>query len=607
MGAGVSVRQGRVAEGEGRRLILLALTCTGAAATGAAAAFAFTGAESQPGLVALARALMVGVPIAVGLYAWSRRPDERFGLVLVAAGAGWFVTTLAESRDDGAYTVGRLAGWAMEALLVYAILCFPAGRLTDRGDRAIAGAMAAVVAVLYLPQLVVAEDFSVPSPFTSCVEGCPANALFALESEPAFVDAIMRPLGAVLVLAVMAAVVVRLARRRRSSTPLTRRMLTPVFLVAMGRAGVLGVAIVVRDLDAEGQLIQVTSWLLALAVPAIALAFLAGLLRWRLFAERALQRLAECLRELPNAVTLRTAFAEAFGDPTIEIVFPEKGAAGQWMDCWGRPVTIPGPTAGRAISEVRRGGQVIAAIIHDEGLTARPELVRAGVSMAAVVLENQRLAAEAEAAMRELQDSRARIAAGAQQERRRIERDLHDGAQQRLVALRIELELAEDVVRQDPERGAARLRDLERDVDEALEELRSLAHGVYPPVLADRGLEEALRAVALRSAIRVDLVSHDVGRYSTEVEAAVYFCVLEALQNVQKHAKGARRVVVTLDGGTGDVLRFDVRDDGAGRAVLNEGTGITNMRDRLAAIGGEVDVVSKLGVGTLVRGRAPSR
>jgi signal transduction histidine kinase len=606
METAVRVPEGLLAGGDGRRFVLFVLACTGAAATVAAAAIAFAGAASQPGLVALARALMVGVPIAVGLYARSRRPDERFGLVLVAAGAGWFVTTLAESRDEAVYTVGRLAGWLMEALIVYVILSFPSGRLTDRADRAIAGATAGVVALFFLPRLLLAEDFSVPSPYTSCVEGCPGNALFALEREPAFVHAIMRPLGAVLVLAVMAAVVVRLSGRMRDSAPLTRRMLAPVFLVSMARAGLLGVAIVARDLDTEGPLLQVASWLLALAVPAIALAFLAGLLRWRLFAERALQRLAECLRGLPDALTLRTAFAEAFGDRTIEIVFPEKGAAGRWMDCWGRPVTMPVPTAGRVMSEVHRGGEVIAAIVHDEGLTARPELVRAGVSMAAVVLENQRLAAEAEAAMRELQRSRARIVAGAEQERRRIERDLHDGAQQRLVALRIELELAENLVREDPERGAARLRDLERDVDEALEELRALAHGVYPPVLADRGLDEAIRAVALRSAIRVDLVSHDVGRYSTEVEAAVYFCVLEAIQNVQKHAKGARRVVVSLDGGTGAELRFGVRDDGAGRAVLDEGAGITNMRDRLGAVGGEVDVVSRPGVGTLVRGRAPT-
>jgi signal transduction histidine kinase len=466
--------------------------------------------------------------------------------------------------------------------------------------------MAGVVAVFFLPQLVVAEDFSVPSPYTSCAGDCAGNALFALESEPAFVDGLMRPLGAVLVLAVMVAVVVRLFGRMRASTPLTRRMLVPVVGVAMARAGALGALIAARDLEVGFPVTETSAWLLALAVPAVALGLLAGLLRWRLYAERALQRLAECLRVLPDALTLRRAFADAFDDPTIEIVFPDKLGGGRWMDCWGESVSPPEPGGGRAVSEVSRGGEVIAAIVHDEGLSARPELVRAGVSMAAVVLENQRLAAETEAALRELQRSRARIAAGAEQERRRIERDLHDGAQQRLVALRIELELAEDVVRQDPERGAARLRELEGEVDEALEELRALAHGVYPPVLADRGLAEGLRAAAMRCTMRVDVVTHDVQRYSTEVEGAVYFCVLEALQNVEKHATGARRAVVTLDGG-GQQLRFSVRDDGAGEAAIEEGAGITNMRDRLAAIGGGVDVASRPGVGTVVRGHAPAR
>jgi signal transduction histidine kinase len=605
MDTAVRVPEGIAAARDARPVALLGLACMGVAATAAAAAIAL--AESGPGLVALLRALIVGVPIAAGLYALLRQPEERFGLVLVAAGAGWFVTTLAESQDDVVYTVGRIAGWVMEAGLVYVILCFPAGRLTDRRDRAIAGAMAGVVAMFYLPQLLVAEDFSVPSPYTSCVQDCPGNAAFSLEREPAFVDAIMRPLGALLVLAVMVAVVARLYRRMRVSTPLTRRVLAPVVAVAMARAGALGVLIVARDLDTGVPVLEASAWLLALAAPAIALAFLAGLLRWRLFAERALQRLAECLRELPDALTLRNAFAEAFGDPTIEIVFPERGATGRWMDCWGRPVNLPEPAAGRAVSDVSRRGEVIAAIVHDEGLGARPELVRAGVAMAAVVLENQRLAAEAEVAMRELQRSRARIAAGAEQERRRIERDLHDGAQQRLVALRIELELAEDIVRQDPERGVARLRELERDVEEALEELRALAHGVYPPVLADAGLAEAVRSAARRSAIRVDLVTRDAARYSTAVEGAVYFCVLEALQNVQKHATGARRVVVTLDGGTGEELRFSVRDDGAGAAVIDEGAGITNMRDRLGAIGGEVGIASRPGVGTIVRGHVPTR
>ena len=275
------------AVGRGARwFALYGLTVATVAASTAAAVLAHAGAESQPGLTALARALMVAVPMAVGVYAWHRGADARFGLVLFAAGAGWAVTTLAETHDPAAYTVGRAAGWLVELLVVYLILCFPTGRLGERVDRRLTGAMAAVVAVFYAPQLLVAEDFSVPSPYTSCVRDCPANALFAFEREPAFVDAVMRPLGAVLVLVVMAGVLLRLYRRMRGSTPITQRMLAPVFLIAMLRAGALGVAIVGRELEPTASAIEISAWLLAIAVPAIALAFLVGLLRWRLFAGR---------------------------------------------------------------------------------------------------------------------------------------------------------------------------------------------------------------------------------------------------------------------------------------------------------------------------------
>ena len=194
--------------------------------------------------------------------------------------------------------------------------------------------------------------------------------------------------------------------------------------------------------------------------------------------------------------------------------------------------------------------QVVAAIVHEEGLAAHPELVAAGVALAAVVLDNHRLAAEAEAAARELRRSRARIAARAAQERRRIERDIHDGAQQRLVALGIELELTETLLQSDPERGLARLRELEEELDAAVEELRSLAHGVYPALLADRGLPDALHALASRSRFEVEFQIEAVGRYGPEVESAIYFCLSEALQNVTKHATTARRVVVRVDGST---------------------------------------------------------
>jgi signal transduction histidine kinase len=603
MDTAVSVSERVPAGRDLRQVGLVAIMLAGAVATAVAAELAYAGAESRPGLPAFAHVLSVGVPIAVGLYAWYRRENRRFGILLMAAGAGWFVTTLAESDSALAYTIGRTAGWLVEILIVYLLLAFPSGRLRGRIDRQLVRAMAAAVLVLFLPQLLLAETFSVPSPFTSCVRDCPGNVLFVLDAQPGFVSGVMRPLGAVLVFAVMIGVLLRLRGTVRESTLLTRMMMAPVFAIAMVLAGALGVAIVGRELEPDAWPIEAAAWFLALTVPAIALAFLVGLLRWRLYGERALRRLAACLRSMPDAMTLRRAFAEAFGDPTIEIVFP---ADDRWTDCRGRTVDLPPADSGRAISEVRQNGVVVAAIAHDEGLRQRPELLEAGVSMAAVVLENQRLVAEAEVSLRELQESRARIASGAEQERRRIERDLHDGAQQRLVALRIELELAEDAVRAGPEVGVARLRKLEHDVEEALDELRDLAHGVYPPVLADRGLEQALRAVALGSTVRVDLVTHDIRRFPTEVEGAVYFCIREALQNVQKHATGAHRVVIRLDAGTHRELRFSVRDDGAGTPLIMEGAGMTNMRDRLAAIGGYVDVASRPGVGTVVRGRVPT-
>jgi signal transduction histidine kinase len=306
-----------------------------------------------------------------------------------------------------------------------------------------------------------------------------------------------------------------------------------------------------------------------------------------------------------HAVTLQRALAEAFGDPSLEVVFPYDGV---WVDSRGRPLTLPAAGSGRSVSRVRDNGRTVAAIVHDEALHARPELVQAGVAMAGVVLDNQRLAAEAAASLDEVRRSRARIVASAERERRRIERDLHDGAQQRLVALRIELELAEELVLEDPGQGAARLHELEQKVDEALEELRTLAHGVYPSLLSDRGLPEALEAATAGSTIPVTFEARAVARYEPEVESAVYFCILEALQNTLKHAEGARSVLVRLDGTTAGELLFSVHDDGAGApgGIVRAGAGITNMRDRLAAVGGGVAVRSSIGAGTVVRGHVPT-
>jgi signal transduction histidine kinase len=190
-------------------------------------------------------------------------------------------------------------------------------------------------------------------------------------------------------------------------------------------------------------------------------------------------------------------------------------------------------------------------------------------------------------------------------ERRRIERDLHDGAQQHLVALKMKLALLETLARKDPGRAAELATQLKTDADEALQTLRDLARGIYPPLLADQGLVAAMQAQARKASVPVEVVAVGVGRYSQELEAAVYFCCLEALQNVAKYS-GAGGATVRLSA-TNGTLDFVVNDDGQGfdPSTTPMGSGLTNMADRIDAAGGTFDLVSKPGRGTRVSGSIP--
>jgi signal transduction histidine kinase len=236
--------------------------------------------------------------------------------------------------------------------------------------------------------------------------------------------------------------------------------------------------------------------------------------------------------------------------------------------------------------------------------TARPLLD--GVSAYVIAaLNSDRLVTRLERSLAALAMSRARVMAVADEERRRIERDLHDGAQQRLVALRIKLELLAERHVADSPAEAAELRALDRDIEATLDEVRRFGRGVYPPLLADRGLEDALRAVARVAALPTTVDVRLTRRYPTEVESAVYFCAAEALQNACKHGIGASAVKITAAGV--DPLRFEVRDDGEGfdPDAVPAGSGLTNMRDRLGAVAGTLDVVSAPGAGTVVVGSIP--
>jgi signal transduction histidine kinase len=204
-----------------------------------------------------------------------------------------------------------------------------------------------------------------------------------------------------------------------------------------------------------------------------------------------------------------------------------------------------------------------------------------------------------------LRESRARVVAAADEERRRIERDLHDGAQQHLLGLAVNLKVARELGASDPARAQAILAELSNAVHAALEELRDLAHGIYPPLLAERGVADAVRGAVARSGVSGGVQADTRGRYPAEVEATVYFCCVEAIQNVAKHASQAH-VAVRLWAENGALL-FEVSDDGPGfdAAAVREGTGVTSMRDRVGALGGTLRVQAEPGEGTRITGAVP--
>ena len=553
-------------------------------------------------LIALGRVLVFAVPIAVGLWAWGRPAHERFGRLLVAAGFVWFFTTLAESSDSLVYSVGRIAGWVAEPVVILLMLAYPSGRLTTALERRLVWAAVLIVAFLYLPAALLAERYPEPSFWASCGRDCPENAFMLVETQPAFVDPWLRGVRELLTALLFLAVAGLLGRRLRGASTLLRRTLTPVLAIAIARCLLMVSWPLVREASPGSAAVDVVSWAFVLCLPAMALAFFVGLLRMELLGAHALQRLAPRIRDHAGTRELRGLLADALGDPSVELAYWVPAPRGRWVDSAGRPLELPPDGSGRSVTEVRDGDNRRIALVHDDALSDQPDFVEAAASFALAAVENQRLAAQVEASLGELRRSRARIQAAADSERRRIERDLHDGAQQRIVALRVRLELADELIREDPQRGGELFRELGAEVEEALEEVRALASGIYPPLLADRGLGEALRAVALRASLPTRVESQGLDRYPQEIEAVVYFCCLEALQNAAKHARGATRVVISIvDDGT---LRFSVSDDGDGFADAGEGSGagLVNMRDRLAAVGGEFAVESAPTRGTVVSG-----
>jgi signal transduction histidine kinase len=307
--------------------------------------------------------------------------------------------------------------------------------------------------------------------------------------------------------------------------------------------------------------------------------------------------------------------------PAEEAVVARAGVPGSaWLSMWLPRVLAGREQAALRAAPITHSGELLGLIVVERPpevpFTDEEEQVLAALArQVGLALNNLRLGSALEASLDELQmqadelrASRARVVAAADAERRRIERDLHDGAQQHLVALAVNLRLARELAESDPVGARAVLEQLAGDVHAALEEIRDLAHGIYPQLLVDRGLAEGLRAAASRAPLRARVETGAIGRYRPEVEATVYFCCVEALQNVAKHAgRDARTTLRVWE--EQEALRFEVADDGPGfdPHIEPRGSGLTNMSDRLGALGGRLSVLSARGDGTRVAGAVPLR
>jgi signal transduction histidine kinase len=557
-----------------------------ALAAGIGAAAVMAGGEDPAGGAEIAVSLLVGWSFAgSGIVAWERRPENPTGKVMVATGFAWFAHELSWSTEPLPWTLGQLFESTYLFGVGYLLITFPEGRVRTTAQRGILA-----TALLILGPLQIAWMLFGYGDTPDCA--CPEN-VFRIADAPALSEAIVRfqqLLGTPLAIAM----VVVMVRRWRAASPSRRVAIAPVLVT-----GAITFALLIPWTLNDALDEPLDDWpdaALELALAAVPVAFLAGLLRARL-ARGAVADLLVDLREQVEPGTLRDALARALRDPTLAVVYP---LGDRYVDAEGRTVALP---EGRSVTEVERDGRRIAALVHDPALGDDPDLVASAGAAAGLALENERLQAELRARLEELQASRVRIVEAAQVERRRIERDLHDGTQQRLVSVAMTLGLADSRFERDPAAVRPLVEQARGQLADALTELRELSEGIHPGILTERGLRAALEELAYGARLPLDLDVALDQRLPDRVEAAAYFVVSEALTNVAKHA-GATAVRIRVQRADGRAV-VEVADDGAGGADQTRGTGLRGLADRVDALGGKLRVESPEGRGTVVHAEIP--
>ncbi|HEY5429795.1 MAG TPA: histidine kinase, partial [Solirubrobacteraceae bacterium] len=497
--------------------------------------------------------LLVGVSLlGCGLASWRARPENRLGPVMVWTAFGWFAAQLIETSAPWAYTVGSAVQSLWEVGFIYLLLSFPSGRLPGRLDRGLVLATVALSLGLELLAMLYGTGAGLRCP------GCPAN-LLQVFSDNGLAHGLLsleRLLGGV----VIVTTIVVLLRRCLRASPVQRRAVAPVAAAGCLTLAALGWT-VVEDLlgDPLGDGPARVYFLIVATVP-IAVLFV--------FLQRRLARgmIAGLVVELGGAgaaTDLRDALARTLGDPSLELAFwfpPERC----YVDGGGAPVALPDDDGPRGATFVERDGQPIAVLLHDPVLEHNAELVRSVCAAASLALENERLQAELRARLVELQASRARLVGATDAERRRIERDLHDGTQQRLVSIAMSLGLLESKLPARAAEAQPLVRETRAALAVALEELRELTHGINPPLLTERGLAAALDELCRRAALPTHLQLALDRRLPDQIESAAYFTVSEALTNAAKHSHASEvRVAASCDRRR---LHLEIADDGIGGA-----------------------------------------
>jgi signal transduction histidine kinase len=515
-----------------------------------------------------------------GLVAWRCRPGNRFGPLMVLTGFAALASSLIWAGEDGIpHTIGQALDVLPLVLIVQVFVTFPSGRLRGRVEKVIIGSgYAAAVG----GQLVVMALGGL-GPHRLAVVDEPGVAVAVHNAELAVVSAVA-----------LAGVALLTVRRRTRGRPL-RRSLT--LLIDSFTVGLAMIALLLLVGVFGGPAFPVVQRISLFLLGVAPVAFLAGLLQARL-ARTAVGELVVELRGDPW--DLRAPLAKALRDPSLELLYwlPPFGT---WADQDGRAVELPADHARVTVIHDDRG-EPMAALVHDPALRDEPALLDAVTAAAAIALRTGRLQVQLRANVEELRGSRARVLEAGQRERQRLERDLHDGAQQRLVALSLNLGVLQ--TRLDGDAAAkALLAEARTEIAVSLAELRDLARGLHPAVVSAHGLAVAIESLVAAAPVPVRLRVDLRGRVAESVEVAAYYVVCESLTNIGKHAHATSASVDVSR--TGGRVVVEVVDDGVGGADTERGTGLRGLADRVEALGGRLRVWTPRGGGTRVRAELP--